>query len=433
MVNLTNPEERKGFYKTVNTFLTSKSKRGMNYLRKDYGLTNKQLDTIEGANNWADFYPTPSHCINNEKVKNALDGYSPILEPTAGLGNIMNELLLMFPDVELIGNENMPDLVEFLKSMYPKQKITKNNFLKMNIPDNTNAIVCNPPFSFGNDKKFYYDFLFKILADMNNKKNDYMKPIIFICPELVNNKYHDNDTRHDDFTFLIYDILHDKRLSIKKLISLCKIYLDITITPKQAKLIKEGDEDHDIVIDVNNALEFAQGKLLLKCKGFGGTSITANVYEFILYKNYRKGYGEEEEEEPKKEPIKSEKKRNNKAKLKENNNIVSNNNNNNKMNKREREKREIEQMYKSLKIMITSHQNNIKKEQNQLLEKNIRESHKTQINRNINHFNKKLKEDNKLINKLIKKNPFLESPSQEHQPTININNITEDLLKQFQK
>ncbi len=318
IIDLTNPEQRERFYKTVNTFLTSKSKRGINYLRKDYGLTNKQIDTIEGANNWADFYPTPSHCINNEKVKNALDGYSPILEPTAGLGNIMNELLLMFPKVKLIGNEYMPDMAEFLKSMYPKLEITNNNFLKMDIPDNTNAIVCNPPFSFGNDKKFYYDFLFKILADMNNKKNDYMKPIIFICPELVSDKRDENNNiyemmgreppKRDDFTFSLYDILQDKRLSIKKLISLCKIYLDITITPKQAKLIKEGDnEDDEKVIDIINALEFVQGKLLMKCKGFGGTSITANVYEFILYKNYRKGYGEEpEKEEPKKEEPKKE-------------------------------------------------------------------------------------------------------------------------------
>ena len=236
----------------------------------------------------------------------------------------MNELLLMFPDVELIGNEYMADMAEFLKSMYPKQKITNNNFLKMDIPDNTNAIVCNPPFSFGNDKKFYYDFLFKILADMNNKKNDYMKPIIFICPELVLDKRNNDDhiygmmgqkpPERDDFTFYLYDILQDKRLSIKKLISLCKIYLDITITPKQAKLIKENDDEDDKVVDVNNALEFVQGKLLMKCYGFGGTNITANVYEFILYKNYRKGYGEEKEElssssdeepEEKKEPIKS--------------------------------------------------------------------------------------------------------------------------------
>ena len=283
------PNELNRFYELINIQLSGKrfSKRNNNQLL-NLGLTQDDIRGLNDAKRWSDFYPTPKVCIDDEGLENTISTSLTMFDPTAGLGNLLYHawsLTDFNKDVKLTANELNNTNFELLKKIYGNniQTYYNQNYLKMVIDKPYDLYLLNPPFSLGGDKKYYYNFYFKMLYDMNQNIRGAHQFGIFISPPLT-----DHGNRAGD-TFDYYNIL--SFVSFPKLKDILNNQFEFGLTDKEIRKIKSLDyEEDEKLMEVMDNFEIAQGQFIKKCSGFGGTKITANVYLIISYRK-NSGYG----------------------------------------------------------------------------------------------------------------------------------------------
>jgi hypothetical protein len=250
--------------------------------------------TLREAKKGFDFYPTPISCI--EPIKDIIEKSYNILEPTAGIGHIINQIRKINKKAKLTAIEFTYFFRDVLKIFNPDITVNPegiNNFLKYN-PDNVDydLILINPPFTKGGDSRYYMDFLFHCLYLINRTNNIYEPKIIFISPDIVKNNKKAN-------TFGLEDILTSELLSKKKLKEIVATYnlhptdkeIDFLLTGNENIFKKENDLEKAQIFSekFNELFDFPQGQFLGQCSGFGGTKAVANI-NLIL------GYNKEEPE-----------------------------------------------------------------------------------------------------------------------------------------
>jgi len=218
------------------------------------------------------FFPTPTHCLeNNKRVVGLLKEAENILEPTCGIGNMINYAHKINPEAKIVGIEFLPKIYEIAKSLFPEDniKILHKNFLEMKVEENEiDTILMNPPFANRNDKLFYMDFIFKSLSVMR-QSDRHLCDMIVICPEIRMNK--DVKNYH---SFNTLNLIQDSNLSYNKFSS---IYENIT----GSKLSKSDYKDIE-----NNSLLWSyigydvEWEEIGDCTDFGGTGVKTKIYLF---------------------------------------------------------------------------------------------------------------------------------------------------------
>ena len=134
------------------------------------GLVN---ETVHAQLNGLDFYSTPPHCILKYKaLTNIIKEADNIFEPTAGLGALIYSALEAGAKRSQIqANDVIPAFVNFIKKNL-NVNTTQNNFLTTSYKNNNyDLIMLNPPFSSGNHKLLYFDFLYKAAAVLHESIN----------------------------------------------------------------------------------------------------------------------------------------------------------------------------------------------------------------------------------------------------------------------
>jgi hypothetical protein len=196
------------FINDTENYLNKKSTRAFNVLMKKYD-DKEYISSIIGAQMFGDFYPTSQKCLSHysDYIEN-FDKNDVILEPTAGLGSIVLWLLKSKVKSHIITTDFDANLNEYLKESFDGVKQVsvidqeKSNYLKLNNNFNMyhpSVIFLNPPFSNGNDKKYYLNFLFKALYDLKNSNHPHNeKQLFFICPKLTINEKDNNQISFDD-------------------------------------------------------------------------------------------------------------------------------------------------------------------------------------------------------------------------------------------
>jgi tRNA1(Val) A37 N6-methylase TrmN6 len=267
------------FYNLVSKISGTKlSKRSYNKLSKEYNIDSNIIDRLLDATKTYDFYPTPDICLNNDWINDVITESHNILEPSYGVGNIINYIHKLNPNANITGYELSPDLYNISKQiLLPNDKIKLYNedFLEHDFMHNDfDTIICNPPFTRtwyeGTkkkvDNKFYYDFLFKCIRILKqskslNKRDQY---IIFICPPLGLEDYNS-----------LEGLLYDKNLSKQKLKDLFKNIL--------------GTRYHD-----DYETDFLTYERLLsgyiqeigECNTFSGTKFKTKIYKLSGFGDY---------------------------------------------------------------------------------------------------------------------------------------------------
>lgn len=274
--------KRQRLMELINTMLSSNSKRDFAKVRQEFEkefpefANNATLDAIFSGKD-KDFYPTPTKCITEvPEVVRAIKRAEKILEPTAGLGAIVDAVETINKKAKITANELNADFVPILRKLFPSVKVTQENFMDYPIKNDFDTIICNPPFSFGSNKKIYLSFLFKCLRLLNESKAKGELSLIFICPRFIGDK---TDDLFDDLAFF------GNTNVIPTLAEHLKDELPVAKTKKVLKAIGGDDvpeKDQDVADKILAEYGFYQGRFLGECKGFGGTNVTAAIYEFIL-------------------------------------------------------------------------------------------------------------------------------------------------------
>ena len=262
------------FINDTENYLNKKSTRAYNTLIKKYD-DKEYIASIIGAQMFGDFYPTSQKCLDHysDYLEN-FDKDDVILEPTAGLGSIVLWLLKNNVKSKIITTDYDANLNGYLKENFKNIKGVsvldqeKSNYLKM---DNDfyryelTIIFLNPPFSNGNDKKYYLNFLFKALYDLHFSRSRIMeRQLFFISPKLTKGNEKDGQTLNFD---------------------------DVVISPKKKeeirKMLKMKKKEEEWMWDVINPFQI---KRVGACNDFGGTNTEAVLYHMVLFNTY---YGEE--------------------------------------------------------------------------------------------------------------------------------------------
>ena len=247
--------------------LSSRSKRSFNTFSKEYPDFKDKINPILESQEYKDFYPTPLKCLT--KTIPVVKRATKVLEPTAGLGAI-TYFLSKYTDPKNITAIELDDtMAQLLQEIQPNINVKTGNFLNMPLGGfkGIDCIYCNPPFTFNNNKRFYYDFLFRCLAILNKNGGGHL---VFISPPLVDK---------GNETFGIDEILKNNYLSNPVY---SKIMGEYTTTPPTKAGHKKYLDYGEYKEDIFKQFDFQQGQLLEKCTGFGGTKITADVYLFIV-------------------------------------------------------------------------------------------------------------------------------------------------------
>ncbi len=229
------------------------SRRNIESFKKKFG--KEFFETTLNARLGRDFYSTPPKCILDEPLLiRILKGSQSLFEPTAGMGALVYTALKAgVPRDKITANDIVPEFANFIKKNF-KVKTTNNDFLKTDYKNNTfDTIIMNPPFSFAGNKKFYMDFFYKGVSVLHQSKARGLKQMIFISPSMGESKRKD----------ILFE--EDFNINDKKKIELYKKYG------------LQGD-----IIDGEPESVASQINIVGKCKDFGGTSITANIYEVIV-------------------------------------------------------------------------------------------------------------------------------------------------------
>lgn len=238
-------------------------------------------DLINQARKSSDFIPTPTSIL--DKMKEYIKNSNKILEPTAGLGYILNYIRKnknggnKFNRTHAIEYNN--EFVDILKIMNPDCEVEQNDFLQYNpkIVDN-DLIIINPPYTKGNDSRYYMDFLFHCLYLMSKTRDIHEPQILIVCPDISKQDYtiRDGDTLDPANIF--------KMLSKPKIKEIWERYGQ-KITDKEIKGIAEGENEFW------NSIEPVQIQFLGKVKFEVGAKITANLYHIICFSNKSTGSG----------------------------------------------------------------------------------------------------------------------------------------------
>lgn len=261
---ITNPKLAKieEFINDTENYLNKKSTRAFSALMKKYDDKNF-IKSIIGAQKFNDFYPTSQKCLSNyTKYLKYIEEDNVILEPTAGLGSIVLWLLKNNVKSKIIATDYNADINKYLKESFNGiNQVTvldhaksdyldiKNNYYKYN----PSVIFLNPPFSNGSDKKYYLNFLYKALYDLNlSDAPGIDRHLFFISLQLTNKDEKDNQTLN---------------------------FEDITISAKKKKEIKNMlniDEDKWEELTPNQIIK------VKTCNDFGGTNIQAVLYHMFI-------------------------------------------------------------------------------------------------------------------------------------------------------
>ena len=258
------------FYKKLFETLSNRSKRNINSFIKSYPDFKDNINIILDSQTFLDFYPTPMHCL--EPTKDIVKTADKILEPTAGLGAITYWLDKYIAGEKIMAVELEPTMAKILNQLQPKLNVLVGNFLNkpLNSFSGVDTIYCNPPFSLGNDKRFYYDFLFKCLAILNTNGRG---RLIFISPSLIEDPIKDNYI--DEYSIIKY-----KNLSPSKFDLIMKNYTPNPVS--KAGFIKYLDTGEGQNAELFKLFKWDAGKVIMKCSGFGGTKIEAVVHQFVI-------------------------------------------------------------------------------------------------------------------------------------------------------
>jgi hypothetical protein len=286
------PEKKKddeldNLYNALNDLLTRKgNKRARGQFEKQFPnqkIAKKIFDIIDIQKSF-DFFPTPKECLTrlippDSATWRISENY---LEGTAGLGSITHFIHQNDPKAKITAVELTETLSKTLKELQPKVNVINKDFLKIPIDTfkDIDTIVLNPPFSKGGDKRFYYDFLFRGLAILNNalqKGNKGEKHLYFISPELIEKN---RLTKAGD-TLPSHKLYTDNRLGAKKLSEIIKDISGKAIRPVKVKETMVN-QDSDLFSDVYELFDIQQLQYLGTCEGFGGTKIEAHMYLFII-------------------------------------------------------------------------------------------------------------------------------------------------------
>jgi len=272
-------EQRNEFFKLLIQFLSSKSTRDYNKFKKEHPEFADKIENIVSAQKGLDFYPTPVECLKGLEDIIRDKNTTSILEPTAGLGNIVNWIEEnKNPKAEVMAIEFNRQFIQPLKELFPDVNVREGDFLEYKPATNDfDCIVCNPPFNLVGRKNAYIDFLFKCLHLLNTSSKAGTVFCIFICPTLTNGKHDDGDL------FEFREVLEKAKYPVVK--RALETITGKTITKAEFKSYVEDGED-------NEALEliepFESQIVKRECKGFGGTGAQPAVYLFKII-NYRRG------------------------------------------------------------------------------------------------------------------------------------------------
>ena len=256
------------FYNKLFDALSSRSKRSFNTFSKSYPDFKDKINKILEGQQFLDFYPTPLKCL--EKSIPVVKRASKILEPTAGLGAITYFLSKYTDPSNITAVELDKTMSKLLQEIQPKLNVKTGNFLNMSYKNwkDIDCIYCNPPFTMGSDKRFYYDFLFRCLAILNHNGGG---ELVFICPSLVEKDELEN--------FDMSRILNKRAMSNPKYQKIMKEYSSNPPTKAgHNKYLDDGEYKSELF----EIFDFQEARLLEQCSGFGGTKITADVYLFIV-------------------------------------------------------------------------------------------------------------------------------------------------------
>lgn len=280
-------DELDNLYNALNDLLTRKgNKRARGQFEKQFPnqkIAKKIFDIIDIQKSF-DFFPTPKECLTRLIPPDSVtwrisENY---LEGTAGLGSITHFIHQNDPKAKITAVELTETLSKTLKELQPNVNVINKDFLKIPIDTfkDIDTIVLNPPFSKAGDKRFYYDFLFRGLAILNNaldKGNKGEKHLYFISPELIeiNRLTKVGDTIPSD------KLYSDNRLGAKKLSEIIKDISGKAIRPVKVKETMIN-QDNDLFTDVYQLFDIQQLQYLGTCEGFGGTKIKAHMYLFII-------------------------------------------------------------------------------------------------------------------------------------------------------
>lgn len=123
-------EIRNNFYNLVQKISGQKlSGRNLNKLEKEYNLSKDLISSFITSTKTLDFYPTPTDCLNNDYIFNVINESKNILEPTYGVGNIINFIHNVNPEVDITGYELSTDLYN-KKLISPIDKIELEDKIK---------------------------------------------------------------------------------------------------------------------------------------------------------------------------------------------------------------------------------------------------------------------------------------------------------------
>ncbi len=254
-VNIENIKKNEEIINDIETTLISKSTRNKRAFQKKYGNSELLKNLFEGQA-YNDFFPTSQKCLEHfNDYLSYIGKEENILEPSAGIGSIVHYLQKKgYKNIE--ANDFDKTMTDYIKKNYNNVKVTNEDFIKKNYDNNDFSLIfCNPPFTFGTNKTFYIDFLFKCFDILTKSKIKYEKNIFFICPQLTKND------KEGDVIFKS-DLLNT--LSKVKKNSLFKQYN------------LNDDEDYE---------DFMPNQILNigSCQDFPGTKIKASLYHIIKF------------------------------------------------------------------------------------------------------------------------------------------------------
>ena len=272
-------EQLTKFYDTIGTLLGGR--RVYNTTKKElsqFGFDADDIDKLLQAQKYGDFYPTPAHCIQDELLIDRIKKADYVFDPTAGLGNLIFHTLKYNKDLKVDVNEmndNSSKLLNKLLGSYINNIYTQD-YLKMKVDKSYDLYVLNPPFGFGGDKKFYYNFYFKMLYDINTtKKNSQITHGIFISPPLT-----EQNKEKEGEVIPYWDIMSN--LSVKKIDDILNNQFKFGLNKKQIEKISKNDyEDDDEINEVLDYFSVLQVQKIKTCSGFAGTGMKAIVYLVI--------------------------------------------------------------------------------------------------------------------------------------------------------
>jgi hypothetical protein len=248
---------RERIYTVMFKILRSPSKRSIQQLNKELNLDKNDFETfkkiLSGRKSF-DFIPTPLNILKPflDDYKEGLDikyfeKETKILEPSCGLGYVIHHILKVNPKAIITAYEINDDFIEMLdvlfpKNAYPNVTIHKKNFLEVDDKNDYELVFCNPPFTDGNDKKFYLDFYFKIGKMLNDNNSGSRENVLyFISPPLYSNMPRDFKQYGKDNTIDPYYIVESDYLSKSKIEDISKEKLTAGEYKTLKKIMNEGE------------------------------------------------------------------------------------------------------------------------------------------------------------------------------------------------